>query len=79
MLSADTNCPILSGRSSSRSCPTSRAAFAAGAGLDDTRRLLGHARPDTTARYVRGDALEPVRRDATLRLAHRARTNGEGK
>ena len=49
----------------------------AGAGLEDTRRLMGHARPDTTARYVRGDALEPVRRVATLRLAHRARTRQE--
>lgn len=49
----------------------------AGARLDDTRRLLGHTRPETTARYVRGDALEPVRRVATLRLAHRARTREE--
>lgn len=45
----------------------------AGAALDDIRPTLGHSDSKTTARYVRGDALEKSRRVAELRLAHRGR------
>lgn len=47
------------------------------AGVDpqDLRPAMGHSQVATTARYMRGSALEPARRVATLRVAHRAKQN----
>lgn len=48
----------------------------AGADLDDSSPSMGHARPETTVRYIRGKKLETTRRVASARLAHRAKQTG---
>ena len=49
----------------------------AGASRSDLQRGMGHSDPKTTTRYVRGDALPSARRVATLRVAHRSKSDPE--
>ncbi|MCW6513145.1 integrase [Lichenifustis flavocetrariae] len=45
----------------------------AGADLDDIRPTMGHARSETTVRYLRGTKLAPSSRVASARAAHRSK------